>query len=715
MKTLILDNYDSFTFNLYQLIAEVNGEEPMVVPNDQIDWCDLNRMGFDNVVISPGPGRPDNKRDFGICDTVLREADVPILGVCLGHQGLGVAYGGTVLHAPEVMHGRLSEIYHNGGELFQGIPQGFHAVRYHSLMVAKDLPVSLEQIAWTDDGIIMGLRHRERPLWSVQFHPESICTEYGIRLLKNFRDITRRCGKTKRDSKTGSPIRDAQMRCDKEIRSSGNNFEVHYRELPTLCDPEQVFFHLFAKAPVAFWLDSSRAEIGLSRFSFMGANGGPFSELVEYSADAGELTVTRDQRQCRTKQTIFDYLERELRRLRVQSDKLPFSFNGGFVGYFGYELKKDCGASAKHHYGLPDAAFLLADRVVAFDLLEKRMYLVCLVEKGKSARAADWLSETAMKIKDLAPLPEIEAPANSAPITFRLNRPRQTYLNDIRLCHQYIREGETYEACLTNQIRVDCAVNPLDLYRTLRRINPAPYAAYIRFNDLHILSSSPERFLRLDTDGWVESKPIKGTRPRGRTPEEDESFREELLTSQKDRAENLMIVDLVRNDLGRVCDVGTVHVPKLMEVETYATVHQLVSTIRGRLRDGLSIIDCIRCSFPGGSMTGAPKLRTMEILDQLEHEARGIYSGAIGFLGLDGAADLNIVIRTIVISATCTNIGAGGAIVALSDPDSEFQEMLLKTKALVQAIVLTAHGHFEQTKDMSFEEQITRKGFATLR
>lgn len=191
MRTLIIDNYDSYTFNLYQMIAEVNGELPIVVRNDQMDWEELRHEKFDNIVISPGPGSPVNERDFGICRHALAETEVPLLGVCLGLQGLGMVYGANIIHAPEIMHGRLSAIYHNECTLFSNIPQKFRAVRYHSLIVEDLLPGCLEKTAWTEDGIIMGLRHKERPLWGVQFHPESICTEYGRRLLENFCTITK--------------------------------------------------------------------------------------------------------------------------------------------------------------------------------------------------------------------------------------------------------------------------------------------------------------------------------------------------------------------------------------------------------------------------------------------------------------------------------------------------------------------------------------------
>lgn len=268
---------------------------------------------------------------------------------------------------------------------------------------------------------------------------------------------------------------------------------------------------------------------------------------------------------------------------------------------------------------------------------------------------------------------------------FELARDRERYFADVEECKRLLAEGESYEVCLTNQVRAETDVDPLELYRSLRRVNPAPFSAFLRFGELAVLSSSPERFLQVGRDGEVEARPIKGTCRRGDTSGEDALLAEGLRRDEKSRAENLMIADLLRNDLGSVCEVGSVRAPRLMEVESYETVHQLVTTVHGRLRSGLGPLDCVRACFPPGSMTGAPKRRTMEILDRLEGEARGVYSGTLGYLGLGGGCDLAVAIRTIVVDGESATVGAGGAIVAQSDSEAEYEEMLLKARAPLRA------------------------------
>ena len=259
---------------------------------------------------------------------------------------------------------------------------------------------------------------------------------------------------------------------------------------------------------------------------------------------------------------------------------------------------------------------------------------------------------------------------------------RDAYLDRINRSLREIADGESYEVCLCNEWTRSYGKDPLATYEVLRSINPAPYSAFLRFGALSVLSCSPERMVHISKEGLVTCKPIKGTIARGKNEAEDAALKEQLRTSEKDQAENLMIVDLIRNDLNRVCRTGTVAVPHLCAIESFATVHQMVSTVVGELRNSETAVSCVRSLFPGGSMTGAPKIRTMEIIDTLEAGPRGIYSGAIGYFSLDGAVDLNIVIRTVVLDGSHASVGAGGAIIALSDPAGEFDETMLKGELL---------------------------------
>ncbi|XP_024978439.1 aminodeoxychorismate synthase, chloroplastic isoform X1 [Cynara cardunculus var. scolymus] len=784
IRTLLIDNYDSYTYNIYQELSVVNGLPPVVVRNDEWTWEEACRYiyekrAFDNIVISPGPGSPACPADIGICLKLLLECkDIPILGVCLGHQALGYVHGAEVIHALEPVHGRLSEIQHNGCRLFHDIPSGrnsgFKVVRYHSLVIdAKSLPKELIPLAWTcsadtisslgdqnydfddhetslssfkdgrsncveDNKVLMGIMHSTRPHYGLQFHPESIATCHGSQIFKNFREITQDFWVGKDSSsiserklqynacmqvKNGSwqfknnpksnylPILDTNH--FKMVNSSNLTkfLKLEWRKLEHLsCQvggAENIFLELFGddKAGNTFWLDSSSTEKRRARFSFMGGKGGSLWKQITFrlSEPSGGHIIIEDAQGLSTttflKDGFFHFMNEELQSIHYDEkdyEGLPFEFYGGYIGYLGYGLKVECGAAYNRHKAeTPDACFFFADNLIVIDHSNDDIYILSIHDQSTT-----WLDDVEQKLTSLkassAPPKtktspsQISAKNNSV---FLSNKTREQYMEDVEKCQKFIRDGESYELCLTTQMRKKIGdMDLLGLYFHLREKNPAPYAAWLNFKQhLTICCSSPERFLRLDRDGILEAKPIKGTIARGFTPEEDEMFRSQLQHSEKDQAENLMIVDLLRNDLGRVCEPGSVHVPHLMEVESYATVHTMVSTIQGKKQPNVSAIDCVRAAFPGGSMTGAPKLRSMELLDSLETCSRGIYSGCIGFFSYNQTFDLNIVIRTVVVHEGEASVGAGGAVVALSSPEQEYKEMVLKATAPVNAVLEYQH------------------------
>lgn len=695
MRTLLVDNHDSFTYNLVHQLARVTGAEPTVVRNDDPDWHPALLTEFDAVVISPGPGTPQRAADFGISREIVERTDLPLLGVCLGHQGIGLLNGASVGRAPEPRHGRTSPVLHEGEGLFAGLPSPFEAVRYHSLAVTG-LPERLEVTAWTPDGVVMGLRHRERPLWGVQFHPESICSQYGDELLANFHRLARTGVGRRRERVTlrpPAPLAPPHTRSPHETampqpsaplpRTPARSLRVLTAQVPTPCDDETLHDRLFHAADHAFWLDSSRRD-GQGRFSVMGDASGPLARVA--TADVATNTVT--VRSATSEETVegpfLDWLDRDLAALDVEVPPLPCDFALGWTGYLGYGLKAECGAPPGPRAEEPDAVMVFADRALVLDHETGTTHLLALAEPDDPEPARAWLDATARRLTALTgarPAPPPEPPAPFGEV--RLRHDRDTYLRLIDACQEEIAAGESYEICLTNMAEAKTGVHPWQAYRFLRRTSPAPFGALLRFGELSVLSTSPERFLRVSADGVVESKPIKGTRPRGATPEEDAALVADLRTHEKDRAENLMIVDLVRNDLGRCAETGSVRADPVFAVESYATVHQLVSTVTARLRPDSSPVRCLRAAFPPGSMTGAPKPRTMEIIDRLEDGPRGIYSGAIGYLSLTGAADFSVVIRTAVVTPGRLRYGVGGAIVALSDPAAEFEETVVKAAPLL--------------------------------
>jgi len=629
VRWLVVDNHDSYTHNLVQLLAVATGTDPVVVSDEDVAPGELDLTGFAGIVISPGPGHPANARDFGLAADVLARAAVPVLGVCLGMQGIALAAGAVVDAAPAPRHGFVDRIRHTGSSVLEGLPQDFAATRYHSFRVAEPLPDVLEPLAWAADGVLMALRHRERPWVGVQFHPESIASTTGSLIIENF---VRSC----QPAPAPAPVIKEPTPRD---QGSDATVIVHSRRLDGEVDLER---YVGSVPGDVFWLDSATRGAGSGRFSFAGP-------LAGRAVDG------------------FEALASALQDLRVEAD-LPFDLVGGFVGWAGYEARAESGFPTARGDGTPRSHWAFCDRFVAVDHDEGRTWVV--------SWDPAWVSATVDVLPGLQPLPAV-GPAPASAITIDAEPAR--YRADVVAAQAELQAGESYEICLTTQARVPAVGDPFDVYRRLRRDNPAPYAAYLRTGGFVVCSSSPERFLRIGTDGSVETRPIKGTAASDTDPAA-------LQSDPKTRAENLMVVDLLRNDLGRVCEPGSVTVPHLMTVETLPTVHQLVTTVRGRLRAGVGAVDALVACFPPGSMTGAPKLRTTEIIDRLEGRARGIYSGTLGWFSATGAADLAVVIRTAVLVGDEWRVGAGGAIVLDSDPDAEVEEVALKLRAPLAAL-----------------------------
>jgi para-aminobenzoate synthetase component 1 len=453
-------------------------------------------------------------------------------------------------------------------------------------------------------------------------------------------------------------------------------------------------FKLIKDNPYSFFLDSSMDPRKLGRYSFVGSN--PFLVM---SSRGTEITLVRgDEREVQYGNP-FDVLGKLLEKYKLDHCPAPVPFLGGAVGYLSYDLChfiERLPSTAIDDLEFPESHFAFYHSVLAFDLLERRIWLVSTgfpeMEEGRrlaQARARleemkDWLY-SALPAQELS----FEPAEESGDILLKSNFTPDEYTKTVDRVRQYIAAGDVFQVNLSQRFEADLAMSPYELFRRLRKANPSPFASYLNFQGVTIVSASPERFLRVQSD-LVETRPIKGTRPRGRDPAEDESLAQELVHSIKDRAENIMIVDLERNDLGRVCRYGTVKVTELAILETFPTVFHLTSTIVGRLRQGKSNIDLLKATFPGGSITGAPKVRAMEIIDELEPTKRSVYTGSIGYLSFNGDLDINIVIRTLLIREGKAYFQVGGGIVYDSDPEAEYAETLDKAKALIQALRVQA-------------------------
>jgi anthranilate synthase component 1 len=487
-----------------------------------------------------------------------------------------------------------------------------------------------------------------------------------------------------------------------QLSEQGNLIPI-YRELPAdLETPVSVYLKLQDEGP-SFLLESVSGGERVARYSFVGVRPRALLSAAGASAFVGEDGHERRLPLSGGVDPLAVLKAHMAPFTPVALVDLP-RFSGGAVGFLAYDAVRRferLPATAADGLGLPEAAFMLADTLVAFDHARQRLLVIANARLDGDARAAyrratARIDEIVARLHAPVPAPSLAYPAGEGegrPAAERLtsNFSQDQFEDLVRQAKEHIAAGDIFQVVLSQRLSGRTSAHPFTIYRALRRLNPSPYMVFMRFPGglgtppLHVIAASPEMHVRLE-NGVAEVRPIAGTRPRGASPAEDAALADELLADEKERAEHVMLVDLGRNDLGRVCDYGSVRVEEMMLVERYSHVMHIVSDVRGRLQSGRDAFDLLRATFPAGTVTGAPKVRAMEIIEALEGLRRGIYAGAIGYVGYDGTLDSCIAIRTIVMQGEAVHIQAGAGIVADSEPAREYHETLNKARALAEAV-----------------------------
>ena len=459
--------------------------------------------------------------------------------------------------------------------------------------------------------------------------------------------------------------------------------------------PDKVFASL-SDEPYSAFLDSAISQSGPGLYSYIA-----FRPNMVIRSRGRHIDLIKSGQTIRTMGDPFEALQDALNAHRIRRPAGHQGMIGGFIGYLSYELGghiERLPLTRKDDLRIPEMYFAFYDTIFSYNHLSAQWQVTSFSPDGPSAKHRELLEELMLhaarqEAAERENGSAVKKEKSAAPVEIKSNFTRKQYLQAVRKAKRYIRDGDIYQVNISQRFTAPLTTKPWDLYRKLRHLNPAPYACYLKFPEVIIASSSPELFLQV-TGRDVETHPIKGTRPRGRNKTEDQNLKTELAHSKKDRAELSMIVDLERNDLGKVCETGSVVVRDHLRIEEYATVFHTVSTVAGKLRRDKDLTDLLRATFPGGSITGCPKIRSMEIIDELEPTVRGPYTGSIGYLSADGDVDLNIAIRTFIIKGKKVTFQVGGGIVNDSDPAEEYKETLAKGKALLQALL-----EVEETQD----------------
>lgn len=735
-KILLIDAYDSYFYNICSLIQNFFPlAELFIIRHDQMDTSLLYHSinAFDWCILGPGPGNPTNPHDIGLFSILWSlenpQDSLPILGICLGMQTLCHHFGATLKQLKYPSHGIISNIEHTQHDLYEGIPFNFKAVRYHSFYVEKTSTL-IETLAWTYDKngkVLMGVKHKNKPFYGIQYHPESFLSEYGKEIIHNFWKIACKFNEQNKrprimlDPKwnllrqTIQPLgtiinlneihnqnfgqfnKNIKEKIEKQNipisehqNTNKNNFFM-FKILNIQISAIQLIEQFCLEKNESCAILESTSEPG--RYSIIGIPSPGHYTLTHTFPDT-YLIKTYTDRQEKVPlgvPHIWTWLIDNLYRHIDNHPKIPFL--GGFIGYLNYEYGVYTTGihKGKERGQYPDVNLLFFERSIVLDSIENQIIVQSLIKDDP------WIAETVDIIQSLK-----NKCTNSSTTSIHLSPQnnyfqntsqthivlpnKEEYLKKIQIAQNYINQGESYELCLTSTTQVfssePCTpIQDWNLYKHLRTLNPAPFSGYFRSNNITLLSSSPERFLNWTNEGLCELRPIKGTLQKD--PSIDLKKATILLKNPKDYAENLMILDLIRNDL---CQIAKdVHVPIPMQVEEYKTVYQLVSVIRGTIYPPYTGIDVLAHTLPPGSMTGAPKKRSVELLHKLEKNKRDIYSGVFGYFSVCGGGDWSVIIRSTFRyhNENHWNIGAGGAITSLSNPQQEWDEMILKLQSVL--------------------------------
>lgn len=651
---LVVDNHGFTTRILTHQIGAVH-----LATATELRGLDLNE--YSHVVLGHGTEVMDLQPLHDV-------PHLPVLAIGASYQQLAAFYGHTETISAKPVYGQPVVHHHTGRELFVGLAQHVELISYHAWRLYR-LDSQRFTIHATDgDDAVLAFSVNGTNHWGLHGDPAALQSPAGHTVIQNFLAL-------------GS-YATASVEHNTAKPRKPRRYEVFTRTFHGELDTGATFATLQHDSSAAFWLDSASADRGQGNITVLGTNVGELTQTIRWDVTTNELDVLEGTSRQHLTADVFDYLEEHLWE---SSAVLDFDgYTGGWVGYLGYEAKQATvpGHQNRWEATTPDAYWIQPQAFLRYDHGDRSTTLVSYHDPA----LLDTLQAALVFGSDI----EGETLERSD-IAGQWRLCAAEYVDRVGRIQELLQAGTAAGICLTDTFNMQAAgLDGLALYRRLRTKNPAPYAGYLRFNtfgdDLEVLSASPEKYLSIDPTGTVESKPIKGTVARSADPKQDAAIAQRMAADAKIQSENLMITDLLRDDLASVTVPTTVQVPKLMAVETFATVHQLVTTVTGQLLADTSAVKALKAVFPGGSMTGAPKHVSLEILDALEAGPRGIYSGAMGWIGHRNTAELNVVIRTIVINDGQLSIGAGGAVVVDSDPVAEEQEKHLKARALMDSI-----------------------------